>query len=406
MSQRFDVAVVGAGPGGSAAAHYLARQGLSVLLLDKSEFPRDKTCGDAVSPVALHILDDMGLTPELEAAGAFQVNGVDFYSPNGTRLCAQVPPHPPYPQYAMVARRGVLDDLIREGAVRAGAQFEGGVRVTGVEGRPGEQTVVGSRNGRTTRRQARLVLIAVGASIPLLQSVGMMDRQPAFARAARTYYEGVSGLRDLIQIRFDGVPLPGYGWIFPLSETSANIGVGFFRPTRHTPSTAQKLLEGFLAHPSVAEMLRRAEAQGPVKGFPLRSDFNRSRVVGEGILLVGESAGLVNPFTGEGIDYALESAQMAARAAARCFEARDFSRHALRHYEREMRARFQRLFVLTHLLREVYMNAWLLDPLVRAGNRWPEVASVLVEVLLSYKDPAQALSPGVVWKVLRSLPAN
>ena len=402
MSDLYDIIVVGAGPGGSAAAHYMARQGLNVLLLDKSGFPRDKTCGDALSPNALHILEDMGAMPDLVGAGAYKVAGVDFYSPDSTRLCALVPPHPPFPQYAYVARRLVLDDLIREKALQSGAKFEARVRVAGIEGEPGNLTVIGVRDGAGIRYRCRLAVIAVGASVNLLHTLGLVNGQPDFARAARTYYEGINGLSDLIQIRFDGVPLPGYGWIFPLSSTSANVGAGFYRHTRHMPPTAQRMLAEFLEHPPVKEMLVEAVQEGPVKGFPLRVDFNKSRVIGEGIMLVGESAGLVNPFTGEGIDYALESARMAARTASYCFAGGGFSRRALKHYERQMRQRFQRLFVMTHLLREFYMNSWLLNPLVRAGNRWPDVSRVLVDVLLSYKDPAQALSPGVVVKVLLS----
>ncbi|MBI4771971.1 MAG: FAD-dependent monooxygenase [Chloroflexi bacterium] len=395
-----DVIVVGAGPGGSAAAHYLARAGLDVLLLDKSDFPRDKTCGDALSPAAVHILDDMGALPGVLAGGAYRVNGMEFYAPDGGRLVEMLPPHPPFPQHALVA-----------------------VRVTGVEGDPGALTVTGARAGQALRFRGRLVVLAVGAGAGLLQAVGLLKGQPAYARAARVYFQGVKGLRDLIQIRFDGLPLPGYGWVFPLSESSANVGAGFYRRTRAMPATAGQMLEGFLQHPPLREMLREADVEGPVKGFPLRTDFNRSPVIGEGLLAVGESAGLVNPFTGEGIDYALESGQMAARAVQRCFTGQrspthlsrcppeghrdrcsggggDFSKRALRPYERAMRRRFQRTFVLTHLLREVYMNRWLLNPLVRAGNRWPGVGRVLVEVLLSYKDAGQALSPGVVARVL------
>jgi flavin-dependent dehydrogenase len=117
---------------------------------------------------------------------------------------------------------------------------------------------------------------------------------------------------------------------------------------------------------------------------------------------VGEAAGLVNPFTGEGIDYALESGVMAAQAARAALDEGDITPGSLARYDRALRARFQRFFVLTHFLRSFYMNSLLLDPFIRACGRWPDLAQLLVEIMLTYQDPAQALRPGVLVRVARA----
>jgi flavin-dependent dehydrogenase len=123
------------------------------------------------------------------------------------------------------------------------------------------------------------------------------------------------------------------------------------------------------------------------------------------MLLVGEAAGLVNPFTGEGIDFALESAQIAGECLTACFDRGEFSRESLAGYERALRNRFQRVFGLSHRMRRQYMNPILLDPLIRACARWPELTDLLVRTLLNYADPAEAIRPAVMLKVLRCLPS-
>src|SRR5436305_4217050 len=141
---------------------------------------------------------------------------------------------------------------------------------------------------------------------------------------ARAYFEGMAEVLDAAQCRFDGVPLPGYGWVFPLSNSSANIGVGFFRAgltARWMPKTARTVFDSFIETPALQSILAGAQRVGPIKGYPLRIDFARSPTYAERILLVGEAAGLVNPVTGEGIDYALESGKMAAEHLMRMFAA-------------------------------------------------------------------------------------
>ncbi len=401
MGGSADVVVVGAGPAGSAAAAVLARAGADVLLLDKSEFPRDKTCGDALSPVGATILRDLGLAQTLEQ-GAFRFDGMRVTAPDGRTVVAAVPPHPDYPPHGYVVPRNDLDDWIRGAAIRFGARFEGRFHARGFGHSDSGITVRGDSGGRQAERTARLVIVATGASLPLLASAGLAPRHLDYAYAARAYFEGMQGIGRDLHIRFDGVPLPGYAWIFPISETAANVGAGFYRRTRRTPPTAAAMLQGFLESPGARPLFAGARPVGPVRGFPLRTNFHRSPSTGPRILLVGEAAGLVNPFTGEGIDYALESGEMAAEAAQAILGEGDFSPGSLARYDRALRARFQRLFVLTHRLRGLYMNDLLLDPFLRACERWPDLTRLLVEIMLTYQDPAKALRPSVLVRVLRA----
>lgn len=403
MNRTFDVIIVGAGPGGSGTAAFLAASGLDVLLLDKFEFPRDKTCGDALSPTGASLLGKLGIKRQLERYG-YPVDGVTFTSPEGETVQAGLPRKPDLPKHAYVLKRFLLDDLIRQAAVDAGARYQGQVHIRGVHEEVSDSLVVlGDRHDKRIHYHGRMVVLAVGASTRLLKTLGLAPKTIRFSYAARAYFEGVEGLGSHIHIRFDSVPLPGYGWIFPLGSGEANVGAGYYRRNPSTPPTAAATLAMFLKNPSLKPLLGGARRVSPIKAFPIRTDFHRSPSFGQRKVLVGEAVGLVNPFTGEGIDYALESAHLASETILSCFREGDFSLAALRRYDRVLRDRFQRLFVLTHRVRDLYMNSFLLNPLVRACRRWPEVTSLLVNVLLSYDDPAKALRPGIFIKVLRSM---
>jgi geranylgeranyl reductase family protein len=397
-----DVIVVGAGPGGSACAAFLARAGLDVLLVDKASFPRDKTCGDAVSAQGVEILDELGLGGRLRRTG-FKVPALTIVSPSGHELRASIPAADGLPRYGIVVKRLELDEMVLEAAEAAGSAFADGVHVRGMERiAGGGWTIHGDRAGTSFSASGRIVVMAVGASLPLMRHLHLVTNKPEYAFAARAYYEDVAGLDDALHIHFDGVPLPGYGWIFPVSESAANVGAGYFRQGPSAPPTAAVVLDAFLDHPPLAEQFRNARRLTPVKGFPIRTDFHRSECLADRLLVVGEAAGLVNPFTGEGIDYALESARIAAHTLIEAFEEGDLSSTSLGRYERTLRRRFQTLFRLTHLMRRMYMTPTLLDPLVLACATWPDMTRLLISVLLSYESPIKAFAPTVLWRILLS----
>jgi geranylgeranyl reductase family protein len=398
-----DVVVVGAGPGGSSAAHYLARQGLDVVLLDEAEFPRDKTCGDGLTPRALWVLKDMGILEQVETF-ANRVNGVELHGASGEVMVAPIPENEHYPNYLLIAPRYRLDEVILQRAVKSGAQYQGNTRVRGVEKFRDCAEVLASYKGKEVRFAGRVVILAVGVNLGLLKKLGLLNRSPSLVLAVRGYYEGVQGLTDRVQAHFGEVPLPGYGWVFPLSETRANVGLGLWKswaPWIRCPSSAQTAFDHFLAHNSkVSSMVADAEAVGSVKGFPLRVDFANSKTCDGRILLVGESAGLVSPFTGEGIDFALESGRLAAKFIHEQFESGDFSNASLAEYDRVLRSYFQRLFVVLSRVRRLYINPLVVNKAIRAANKFPDLNSLLAKIILSEADAASLVTLSVMRKVV------
>jgi len=431
-----DVVVIGAGPGGSAAAYYLARRGLDVLLLDKADFPRDKTCGDGLTPRAVSVLQDMGLADDLRRIGHV-IRRFEVFAPNGRStgdaiILSDVPSPTPrrrpeageagikrraasrngegeaeqasdaLPDYALVVPRLQLDDRIRQQAVRAGARFAPGVRVDDIriERLNGAERVEvkGEHNGRRTSFQARLAVIATGANVALLLRSGLLTHQPKAMVAARAYFQGVRGLSDAWTLRFDSAPLPGYGWVFPIASDAANIGVGYFK--RDRAASALGPFQSFVRSPAIQALLADARQAGPIKGYPLRDDFLTSPTFGRRMLLVGEAAGLVNPLTGEGIDYALESGRIAAAHAFEMFADGDFTWQQHAAYDQALHSRFQALFEFCTWVRDHCANRITLNVLVAAANHRRDLRQRLMRVVLGGAAIHGKLTVG---RVLRAL---
>ena len=184
MSDLYDVAVVGAGPGGSAAAHYLAQQGRAVLLLDKSDFPRDKTCGDGLTPRALDVLRDMGILEDAERAG-FRINGLELYAKGVDTMFAEIPKHPVYPDHLLIVPRFKLDDLIRRRAVESGAHFESPVRVGNLQYEQDHVLLLAEQDGKAITYKAKVAILAIGANMSLLRDIGLLKRLPRTIVAVR-----------------------------------------------------------------------------------------------------------------------------------------------------------------------------------------------------------------------------
>lgn len=406
MNDLHDVAIVGAGPGGAAAAHYLARQGLDVLLLDKADFPRDKTCGDGLTPRALAVLGDMGILSDLRRVGR-RIRGLEIFSPNGRSVTARIPEMAGMPDDLLVVPRMILDNTVLERALASGAKLAGGIPVGAVEQRADRVVVTGEHAGGTVSFQARMAIIATGASIKLLIRMGILREMPPMMVAARTYFEGMSELSDRIQLRFDGVPLPGYGWVFPLSEGSANVGAGVYAgrtARRRTAISARQAFDAFVHSPSLERMLASAHQVGPVKGYPLRVDFATAPTFGERALLVGEAAGLVNPLSGEGVDYALESGKIAAEHLAWMFSTGDLSRKNLEAYDRRLRQHFQSLFLFCNRVRDLCLNRICLNFLVGAAGRRADLKTALIRVVLGDQELARHMSLGRILKAVLAAP--
>ncbi|MCA9944922.1 MAG: NAD(P)/FAD-dependent oxidoreductase [Anaerolineales bacterium] len=336
-----DVIVVGAGPAGATAATALAQKGYDVLLLDRHQFPRDKTCGDAVPAGAIELLWRLGMREKIAKAVArgelYPLEGMLLVSPRGHELHAKFQ-HGQQGSDSYVAPRIYFDALIQEHAVASGAEFcQGQAKAPIVE----NGKVVGMRvqaNGRTHELRARLVIGADGVTSVVARNLRPKNEQHNDghrAVALRAYIEDIEEIPKEVEFYLYKDILPGYAWIFPIGQNKANIGLGMrldhFRKKKYN---LEKMLQDFLAMPAIKKRLLRGGKLRDVATWQLNfGSQKKMHHVFDGALLVGDAAGFINPLTGGGIHNALVSAELAAQVADEALQANDPSRSKMQVYE-------------------------------------------------------------------------
>ncbi|HEX6313138.1 MAG TPA: geranylgeranyl reductase family protein [Acidimicrobiia bacterium] len=308
-AERFDLAVVGAGPAGTAAAITARDRGLDVVVLDKATFPRDKTCGDGLTTGALRLLEGLGL--RLAALPAYtSVRETVLVSPSGREV---VLPLPDGGQYAGVVPRAELDTALVRLAQAHGAEVREGAAVAGVAVHTGEVEIELAGGAALS---ARFVVAADGH----FSSVRRRLRPDAPAdlgtwHAFRQYYRGVADRR--LWVLFEPDLLPGYAWVFPLPDGRANVGFGVPRGPGVDGKRLKATWHELLGRDRVRAVLGpHAEPEGAHRAWPIPARVDASRLAAGRVLYAGDAAAVVDPMTGEGIAQALETGIAAARAIA------------------------------------------------------------------------------------------
>jgi menaquinone-9 beta-reductase len=314
-----DVLVVGAGPGGSSTAYHLASHGADVLLVDKAVFPREKVCGDGLTPRGVRALERMGV--DATEPGFTRVERLRTYGINGTVIDLPWPTLHSFPSFGVVRTRLDLDALLATRAEKAGARFLQGVEVAKPILDDGWVTGgVIKENGDETTVRARFVVAADGASSRFAQHAGVSrDDSRPMGIAARGYYR-IPRPQEPVLEAFVNIPdsatdgvMAGYGWIFPLGDGVVNVGAGLLNTfTRFKEISARKLMDAFVADLPEEWGVTEENAVGPVLSGPIPMGMNRRPLAVPGMLLVGDAGGLTNPFNGEGIAYAMETGELAA----------------------------------------------------------------------------------------------
>ena len=321
-----DVIVVGAGPGGAATAHYLAQLGHRVILLEKSTFPRDKVCGDGLTPYAVRELIRMGV-PMPAHEGWMRNKGLRVIG-GGHEIYLPWPESESFPSYGMAKARTSLDETLALHAQASGADLRQGTTAVSpiVNERSGRIEGVTVRQGRDrenlTELRAPIVVEAGGVSARIATAMGITPRENRpMGVAVRTYFRSPrhddEWMESQLELwdgpREDSNLLPGYGWIFPLGNGLVNVGLGSVSSTARATKLDYKDLYRTWMRNAPADWEFTEENQvGQLRSAALPMALNRQPLYHNGLMLVGDSGGMVSPFNGEGIAYA----PMAGRIAA------------------------------------------------------------------------------------------
>ena len=307
--RRHDAIVVGAGPAGSIAALVLARAGVDVALVDRRRFPREKACGDLVGPRGVQLLDDLGISvPRARPLGDMMV-----VAPNNRRVLLPALPGGNYADHAIAVTRERFDTLLFDTAVAAGAVAVQR-RVTGLLYR--DDSVDGVQLSGGANIRGDIVLGADGATSSVAHGAGLVDSaRTLWGFALRGYLDNDLDLPHIVLWEPQRwTVFPGYGWVFPMSGGGVNVGLGLaFGSDRAVSRRAGEQLDDFLVHLKRQGLLPRAQLRALTGGW-LKMGVLGTTPVGNGVLLVGDAAGLVNPLQGEGIAQAMASGRAAANA--------------------------------------------------------------------------------------------
>ena len=398
----FDAIIVGSGPAGTGVATWLAREGFAVALLDRAKFPRDKACGEFLTPKACELLDDLGVW---NAAQHF-ANPVRH-----TLLCAkngETAQHMPADKapvgYGM--RRVMLDNLLLENARHRGVSVRERFAVRSLLRKDGDENgaVVGivgrNENGESETLRAPLVIGADGSHSLVARQLNLVRAIPRLQRVAIvSHWRDIPGACDAIEMRASGPIVSGLG--FPGPDKSANLT--FVLPTALASRLAGRPVE-FIAEllethfPDLAARLSSAQIEPQIKTIGCFGHRCKPAIA-DGALLVGDAATFIDPFTGEGVYFALRGASIVAEVAAKALRAGDTSRAALAAYPRK-RSELARRYLLLDLVQNAVRTPAVFAQIVSRLALRPAATEHLLAILGDMRPPAAALHPAFLWKLL------
>jgi geranylgeranyl reductase family protein len=393
-SHVFDVTIVGGGPSGSATAYWLAAAGWDVCLIEKKVFPREKTCGDGLTPRSVYQLQQMGLESQVAAHG-HKYHGLRSYG-FGAKVEMAWPEHPTFPNYGYSITRFALDGLVAEHARSAGATLLNGAEVVDLiqpsdprdEGLRGCAGVVvkDKDTGETHDIVSRVVVVADGQNSRIGRELGVARRKEwPMGLALRGYYTSDRHAEDWIESHLDirspdGDVVPGYGWIFPLGDGRVNVGVGLLSTDRSWKGVnTTKLQEYFVAQTAEAWGFNDATSCGPATGGRLPMGLALGPRVGPNTVAVGDAAGTINPFNGEGIAYGYETGRLAAGVIGEALAADDLT--LLKNYDVRLDDAYGEYYKVARMFVRIISEPEILSLCVKFGLRVQPLMRELLKVM-------------------------
>jgi geranylgeranyl reductase family protein len=399
--KEYDVLIVGAGPAGAACALQLAQSNLSVCIVDKATFPRDKICGDAIS---IDVASQLAKLPSQLSNSFLKYDrkvssyGIRLYAPDRCYLDIPIAVEG---QPGYVCQRLDFDNLMVEQVKSIpNVKFVESCSIESLENNSDGVTLQ-SNHGAI---RASIVVGADGAHSVIGKLLGVRPDRNHHSAGLRIYYENVSfpSTGNLIELHFFRELLPGYLWIFPLPGNRANVGLGMLSSMVSAKKlNIKKILEDLIqGDPELQERFKNAAPLENVKGYGLPLGSKKRSLSGDRLLLAGDAASLIDPVTGEGIANAIRSGRVAGDHIIRCFLANDFSAAFNRKYDKEIYRRMGGELRLSTRLQRICRYPWLLNLIVKKATRNTAFRQLLADGLTKTGKKTSLVSPGFYYRLL------
>lgn len=386
VDKRNQICIAGGGPAGLTTALFLAKKGIPSVIIEKAKYPRDKICGDALSGKVLSVLKklDPQITEELKQdSTSLGSCGVTFYAPNGKHL--RVPFKSANIKISeapgLTQRRIHFDNFLAEKAKKSSF-------ITIIE----EKTISSYEKGpngfivrdsdKKTIFEGPLLVVANGAQSTFPKQFGGIAKEDKYYSAGvRQYFKNVEGLdhQNFIELHFIDSLLPGYFWIFPLANNSANVGLGIRSDVVSKKKlNLRKILKEIIeTHPAIKGRFKNAVAEGDALGFGLPLGSKKRLLSGDHYLLTGDAASLIDPFTGEGISNAMISGMYAADQAEKSILSQNFSASFLSSYDKDVYKRLGQELKLSSSLQNLVQYKWLFNIIINKAEKNKEIQNMI-----------------------------
>jgi geranylgeranyl reductase family protein len=402
-----DVIIVGAGPAGTSAAYYLASAGIKVTLLDKAVFPREKVAGDMISPGAIRELQNMKITSLAEFN---KIDRAGIYL-NGRKLMTGLfPQYPDLTNYSVIVPRIVLDELTLDAAKKVGATIVEGFNVTDCQVNDEYVTIMGEHENEKVTLKSRLLIGADGHNSVIAKKLrGTTWPDSHKAVVVRGYFENVTGAANQGGVYYNDEDFVGYSWIFPLDMNRANVGIGLLMDSAPATKTPKELLmEHIKNDEGMKKRLEKAELKGELKISELNMYDPQMPLVSNRVMMIGEAAGLINGFNGEGTYFALLSGKWAAETALKCIVKNTLSEAALSAYSKRVEDELEYGFKVSNLMLGLVRNrslipVWMktLEIMGDRSRKDPEYAKLTGAILSGMVFPNQEVTYKIVVGVIQ-----
>ncbi|MCP5072701.1 MAG: NAD(P)/FAD-dependent oxidoreductase [Rhodobacteraceae bacterium] len=356
----YDVVVVGSGAGGASAANFLARQGISTLLLDKSSSHRDTVRSDGLMPQAIYWLDRLGCVDEVLAEARGCIKACELYVDGKRLLTGHFPKDTIYPNFAILIVRRRFDEIMLKNAIASGARFEGNTLVRGLRYEKDCVRVLAESDRKPVEFRGRIIIGADGTSSTISRAIGNTLKDGALGISVRTTYRDVKSDGAGIRVYFNGEYFPSYGWLFIDDHGTACVGLG--RAIDKNFPIIDPLRVGLrrFIDTDLAETLADASRCGPFSGG-ISGYYRPNSIAADRVMLIGDAANQADPLNRGGIHTAMESAHCAAEACRYALSVGDFARETLTSYEDRWSSQFEPDWQISEIFMSLAKNPNLKD---------------------------------------------